>query len=421
MTRFVAAFVALVVAASLVGAALTKETSVFDLGFLFGPAIQDVAAGGGLRDGSRMPLVPWFLGAIARVSPSVALALALKNLLFGLPLAKIAWDLRARRDRASIAALVYVCTFPQLVRHTVVLAPEEAHLTPLLAYVFHEALQARPAQRARQAAGVALAAALAVLTKSTMLVLAPCIAILIAVRTRSARVLAIVGGGVIVAALLWSASNLARSGTFTPASSMDGYNFWKGNNARTLEHFPFRSLDALSDAAPSIEEGESEWSWSARCYREGLLFAREHPADEARILAWRLYQVFVAVTPEQPAAGDGERAWLRYVGVGHMLVFRLLLGGSIFWSVRALWRARRSRRARPSGATGPTTPSASRAEQTRTDAGLGLTYLLFAGAFVAPYLVAWGVERRLMPLVLPTVLFVLRALHSTDGPSPVGR
>lgn len=59
-----------------------------------------------------MPLIPWLPGGVAAASPSVALALVLKNLVFGIPLAKIVWDGVSHDDwrvrRATIVALAYV-------------------------------------------------------------------------------------------------------------------------------------------------------------------------------------------------------------------------------------------------------------------------------------------------------------------------
>lgn len=382
-TWFAVGFAAYVVVASVVVGALEPAADLASVGFLFGPAIERVAGGGALTDASRLPLVPMVLGAIARVSTSVVVATILKNVLFAGFVGRALWE--ARGARTWIVAVAFAATFPALVRHGFAIVPEEGYLVPLVAVIAAGVVGATPLTRARHVIPFACAAALALLAKSSAAPLAIAAGPLYAWRARSARVLGVFVAIVGAAAIAWGAQNLAVTGRFSIGSSMDGYNFWKGNNALTLAHFPERSLDVISDDAPRRGPDEGEWAWDRRCFDEGLRFDRAHPVDAMRIFAARVYQVFLAVTPETPADGRG-RGPARLVGVPHMIAFRVLLLGSIAWAVRTLlWRR------------------AAAVEERRR----ALAFLVVVAAFTAPFLVAWGVERRLVPLVLPTLLFVL--------------
>jgi hypothetical protein len=393
--RFLLGYALYVVCVS-VGVTLAGgERSVFDLGFLFGPAIQSVARGDGLADAARMPLVPLFVGGVAALTTSVLAATLAKNLLLSSALARALWDGRA--DRGWPIAIAYLATFPQLVRHGFALVPEEGWLVPLLGLVFHGLLRASRGARARAAIPFAFANALAFLAKSSVGLLCLAIPILFAWRARSVRVFALFAGVLAIAALAWGAQNLSSTGRFSVMTSIDGYNFWKGNNAHTLEHFPARSLDVLSDLAPVRADGETEWAWDRRCFEEGVRFDLEHPSAALRIAALRFYRVFLAVTPEAPADGEGRGA-LRFAGVPHMLVFRALLLGGIVLAVRSVARLRDRSAARERA----------------------LVFLVFSTLFVLPYLMAWSVERRLVPLVVPTVLFALSLFEDHFEPSSFG-
>jgi len=101
--------------------------------------------------------------------------------------------------------------------------------------------------------------------------------------------------------------------------------------------------------------------------------------------------VFLAVTGEESPSDFAGRGALKLVGVAYMVVFRLLLLLAVVHAVLALWRSMKA---------------AGLAGLDNGGAGLALGYLLFTAAFVAPYLAAWGTERRLMPLVIPTCLYL---------------
>ena len=380
---------AYIVAASIaVWAIPGPERTVFDLGFFFGAKIARLSQGLGLGDGTRMPFVPYFLWGVSSLGGGLLATTAVKNLLVQAPLAWVLVRMvRASRRQAAACALAgFVLTFPQLVRHAFSLVPEEGYLVSLLALLFFGLLRAGEEKGAGFVSGLALAGAAAFLVKSSMVLVVPVVALLLGWRARSRTVALVCAGAVAAAALGWGLVNLRNTGHFSVGTSLDGYNFWKGNNSHVLGVFPSRSLDAVGWAAPAQRPGESEWDWNARCYREGIRFNLDHPREAMKILLLRVYQVFLAVTAEDSPRWGAARAPLKVVGIAYMAVFRLLLAGGLVVAVRAVWRGRLA---------------AARGETFE----VSLAFLVFVAGFVFPYLVAWGVERRLMPLVVPVVLY----------------
>jgi hypothetical protein len=405
VVAFVAAYLAYVVGVSLAVGFATPERSVLDLGFDFGPAIARVVHGEGLADGTRLPLIPYFLGTISHASEGIVFASLAKNLVVQTFLGVVLWNLASapgsRIDKVLAAG--YLLTFPQLARHGFALVPEEGYLIALTGFVFAGLLRTRRGAPAPSMAPYALALGLMVMTKSGALLVSFALAALFVWRSRRLVIALTFGIALAIATLGVGANNARASGHFAVTSSLDGYNFWKGNNERTLEYFPSRSLDGLSDAAPAPRLGEDEWAWNRRCFEEGLRFNRDRPREALRIFGWRLYQVFFSISAEEPVVAS-RRTWLRTLGVPHMIVFRFLLWACICWAARTVWKHLRRRRHATSSASPPQLDVHESVEP-------ALAYLVFLGCFVAPYLVAWGVQRRLMPLVVPTVLYAITAIR----------
>jgi hypothetical protein len=89
-----------------------------------------------------------------------------------------------------------------------------------------------------------------------------------------------------------------------------------------------------------------------------------------------------------------------------MIIFRVAFLASIAHAKKASWRHGKNHDAVPTGSS-----------QFEVAAG----YLCFVAAFVAPYLAAWGTERRLMPLVLPTLFYLWYVAERDVDPNRVVR
>lgn len=384
---FVAAGLALTwVIEGLVGSSASLTT----LDFGYGEKIARVMAGEGLGDATRLPAIPYALGLFGRLLDDPLAATLAKNALLLVPLGWVlarVW-IDGPRDPFVIVGIAFLLSFPQLVRHTLTLVPEEGWVIPLVAFAFHAFLMADRSMSSARIAVSAAAIAVLVLVKSTMLLAAPVLAAMLAVKCgrRRASLLAI---GLVAAAILGLAAlHFVNSGRFTPTSSLSGYDFWKGNNIAALTHFPTRSLDAIGDLAPPWTDELGEWEWHRRCLEAGLDFWRERPADAIELTRRKLVQVFVRVTGEDSPSNFAGRDFLKAAGVLWMTGFRLAMWSAIGLALWTLVRAARDG-----------CPSR---EAVLDAAG----FLLLLAALSLPFVIAWGSERRLMPMVIPVFLYL---------------
>jgi hypothetical protein len=382
--------------------------SLTQLDFGYGDKVARVMAGEGLGDATRLPAIPYFLGAFGAIlDHSLAAALA-KNVFFLVPLAWVlarVW-LEGPRDLVVAGGIAFLMSFPQLVRHTLALVPEEGWVIPLVAFAFHAFLTAGRTTPVAGLAPAVLAISALVLIKSTMLLAAPVLVAMLAIKSRQ-RALAALAIGLLTATILGlSTLHLANAGRFTPTSSLSGYDLWKGNNPAALEHFPARSLDAISHLAPPWTEELDEWSWNRRCVEEALDFWRKHPADAIELTRRKFNQVFFRVSGEASPSDYTGRDLLKPVGIVWMVGFRIALWLAIAIAITTLIRPRRD-------------PDSSR------DAMIDAAgFLALVAALAAPFLLAWGTERRLMPMVIPVFLYlwsVWRRHRGTADQSKVDR
>jgi hypothetical protein len=392
--------------------------------FGFGPLVDGLLAGRGLcamtGDGPdplcshRAPLVPLFLAAVGSFANSTIAALLIKNALLAtlatLTLAPIVVSLldglpslspTQRRLLLALGVLTTVLS-AQVLLTSGEIAYEEGYTTWLVAIAFGVVLAPEDPPLATRAAAWVCVAALPVI-KSSMLPVALVLALQLSLRERRStstippprRALRSLAPIALLAVAIsaWTIRNGLVSGRFWPGTSWDGRNFWKGNNAFVAEYYPERSLDAVADEqslyAPRNVRGE--WARSDYARDQGLAFVRAHPwrtvldaGLKARVFALDLRE----------ARKTGERTSIEtakdVVQVPAMLATRVVWLAALVAAVAMV--ARR----------GPTR-------------GTAVRYLAFVGAFALPYVVGFACVRHFVPVVVPTWLFVLRALGTRPG------
>lgn len=370
-----------------------------ELQFWFGPEIERILQGQPLENANRMPLASYFLAALSTLWNEQLPALILKNLLVQTMLAFVLyqWWRRPAIHPHAMVLILYVLLFPQIVRHGFALVPEEGYLIAMLAFLFHGLLIAPQKRSLLAFLPYAVVCAAIYLTKESMLVLSPAICLLYFIRTKRFDVLTLFLTFVLSSMLWWGFTTLDSTDHFSLTTNNAGREIWKGNNPRTLEFLPHTTLDRLSGAAPRRKPGESQWEWSHRCRDEALSFIVSEPAAAGRILLLKLYQTFISVTAEESPSWSSSsfgylRPGLKSIGVVFMLIFRFLFFAALIYAAGVILRCPEN-------------------ENKRSAA---VCYLAFVAAFCLPFLVAWGTERRLIPIVIPTVLYVLFVLEC-DG------
>ena len=391
---------AYVIAASFGGWLVWRTTdlrpSVFATQYGFGPIVESllraheyvgpcpVANCDVVFHAHRMPLIPFFLAAIAFFNHSMLAAFVAKALVFS-AFTVAAWLIVRPlvQPRFFWAGVAFTVLFPQLVGRMFDVHTEEGYLIHLQALIA-ALLLALAARGSLPRAGwtALIAATVAVFfTKSGQIAYAAAVCLAIWLLSHDRRRTALAAAALVAAGLLWAGATASRTGRFTLGTSWDAWNFYKGNNERTLPLYPTFHVDLLDKQPLPCPAGVDEWAWSDQYRGAALNWIAAHPADAIRGLIRRLGVAFVDVRQNGVLSFDLVRFHgLRVIGIIFMALFRVL-----FWVIVAMWARR------------------------KTATRVGPAFLLPAIAFLLPYLAGFVYERHLMPLVVPTVFAALAA------------
>lgn len=384
--------------------------SIRDLGFGYGVLISALEDSGEYRvppgvhypgvafSAHRLPFIPYFLIALKDVAGDdlrwVALA---KCLLFGgLLVAAVALVLRtARAPLWAVLLLLGVgLTMPRWALNVFEVGLEEGYNITALTLLFALLWFDDSVGRARVAWLLTVGSLLVLLLflKSSMIYWCLAVPLLVGLRRRDWReavgLFLMVGAGLYALA----AFNARHSGRFTTGSSWEGWNLYKGNCVDTATTYPRYSLDILDYEGKVVADRplRDEWDHNAYFRQRALEFIRAHPGEffaNAVRKAWVFYG-------EVRATGLAQRGESRYARPEYllqmpwMLVFRVMLWAAIFLALQALWRTRR--------------------EYWRSEAFLvALAYLAFLALYSAFHVIGFAYERHVMPVVMPTALYLL--------------
>jgi hypothetical protein len=389
--------------------------SIFELQAMYGPLVKNLftlnlyASPDMLLTGHRMPFIPYFLTAIAKVRNDVFLAYAVKNLIFfSLTLAVLLfWKRHAPggNDRPGLLTMVALASFPQFIFWATSPDIDEGYLIHLIAalsvglFLFEKIVRAR---KWLIISSLGLLNAFLYLTKSSMLLLSIVICLLYWLKSSDLKVFGVFVGFILGAVTLWGWMNLQHSGTFAIGTSLDGWNLYKGNNEAALLLYPKYNLDIADDeglTAFKRPAGMNEWEFNRVARGKAIEYALEHPLDELRLMGRRFIVFFLEIRRNPLYRGETQfESPVYWLGTLYMLVFRLVFLGSLWMGARRLWSYLHKPRSR------------------------GMEYILstlcYAGiliAFALPYLVGFTSERHLMPLVIPTVIYWFSLRYDEGG------
>ena len=411
---------------------------IFNLGFSFDPYVRSILDGrgfvscdtGGCDVSSRMPALPYFMAAMAKVTTSLRVASILKALLLsGLLYLAIRGVERCLVIRKPIHAIAYtllglfVVMSPNLVKHAAAINYEEGFLIELVAINFLGVMMLLAPGPA--APGVArfvipvAAASVAYLFKSSqVLVWLATVGIVLGVAIRARRytlaslllVLALAGPAG------WLVHNYTSAGRLTVMSSYDGENMFRGSNAHTLDVYPHCSLDVLfvkdrvCEGQPVLTEMEigrpgfaTEWAWNDAYKARAMDWILQNPAAAAKTVAVKFAVFFgatglvpyVTTIPLPDGLAEAQRGIMeKLVGSVWVIPARLL---EIIVLLASLWLLVRGDR--PARAT-------------------ALAILMFVACYSAPYVFGFGHERHFAPMLMMCALsslFLLSAFIRTSA------
>jgi hypothetical protein len=387
-------------------------TPLSGAGFGYGPliealdrtgryAVADVHYPGIAFSAHRLPLVPGLLmGLRALVGDDLARIGLGKALLFNALLGAVAGIVAARARPLALrhlALLAVPLAMPFWNLTLFEVSVEEAYLIPLLGLlvaVLWFGLSPTEPRPVAVAAVVLLCASLPWI-KHSMLYWTLVTPVVLGFRTRSVK-LAVLGFAVVAASLLGLAAFTAHvSGRFTLQSSWEGWNLYKGNNPATKETYPYYSLDVL-DYTGKVQADRplrDEWDHNAYFRNQALTFIRAQPRESLENAARKAWVFFFEIRRTGRSLGQTDDAGpLRLLQSAALLVFRVLFWIAVALAVRATLRT--------------TAPWAERT--------VPASFLLLIALCAGFHVVGFAYERHVMPLVLPTVLFLV--WHGTRTP-----
>ncbi len=426
-TLLILAFVAGCLLHALICASLTYMVSydhleadggIFDLGFGFGPAAENLVTGsmygnyiepvapGVFFSAGRMPAIPFFLAAVAMINNSLLVALVIKTIvvcgLMYVALYQLWIGLHNVPRAVLLGATFFALTFPAIVQSQFSLYPEEPYLIGPVFFLFVNLIFLSPGNEAvARGRGalyirlvlVSIVNAALYLTKSSMLPLAVVSCILIAALTRKLKCLAVFTIPLVVSLCLWGGHNWDQSGVFSVSSSIDGYNLRKGNSQHTGSFYPQYDLytmikKEMFERAPRLD---NEWAVNEYYKREAIAFIKANPAEAAKLLLCKAHVFFVEIR-EVPLSLKkvGIRSKLEPMNRVYMVAFRILMAMSLVWALATIFL---------------------RVDDTSSERAVSrdaaITYLAVFMAYAGPFLAGFAYQRHVLPMILPTIALAL--------------
>ena len=384
------------------------------LGFGYGVLIEAIEKTGEYRvapgvhypdvsfSAHRLPFIPYFLLGMKRVLGDdlrrVALAKCLVfNALLGLAILRVLRT--AMAPLGSVLLLLgFALTMPRWVLNVFEVGLEEGYNITALALLFALLWFSTAAERARAgwALNLGLLLVLLLFLKNSMLYWCLAVPVLVWMRTRDLRAAAIPLGLVLAGLLGLAAFNRVHAGRFTVKSSWEGWNLTKANSADSLELYPPYSLDILDYEGKVVADRplKDEWDHNAYFTSRAVDFIRSHPAAFLELMvrkAWIFYGEVRASGLSRGESRYGKPVYL--LQIPWMILFRVMLWAAILLALQTAWR-----------------------ESWRTDAALtALTFLAFLVLYSGFHLVGFAYERHVMPVVMPTALYLLWRWSDSAG------
>lgn len=181
--------------------------------------------------------------------------------------------------------------------------------------------------------------------------------------------------------LCWANYQWNTSGRFTLGTSVDGFNFYKGNNEKFLERYPpppGTNLDSFDGELQGRWASRNEWEANDHFRNEALRYMARHPLSTLKAMALKFHCAMLSLTKYGSTASGGLRGVVEGVG---LLLFRILFIAALAASVSDLWHRRATR-------------------------GMSVCFLAIGAAVMLPYLLGFAYTRHASVLMLPHAFFV---------------
>jgi hypothetical protein len=245
--------------------------------------------------------------------------------------------------------------------------------------------------------GFCVSACLVFLAKSSFIILSWAFVLLYCVIHRRAILRAIVITGMVLCCLGWANFQNIHAGKFTLGTSLDGFNFYKGNNTKFLERYPPEpgiNLDIYDNELAAGRHFESEWDENSFYKDLAKQYIFENPIATFKAIAVKFNASLLSFQKYGSTASSGIRSIYETIGI---LLFRLVFVASLLVIMTAIF-VKRFRAIRP----------------------VSLMFLAIGASTVAPYLAGFAYTRHTSVLLFPCCLFLYATLPKLLQTKPAG-
>lgn len=362
----------------------------------------------------RMPMVPLFMAAVAKVSNSVVFYIAVRSALFMAVLCVAMWLILSQTRSWWLLGGVLIAVYVVDPANLLMLfgaVNEETFLVPQMALIGALLFARKDGDPAALSVPrlvcLAILVMLMPMTKSSAFLPAVAIAVMLALLARPGRLAPLLPlAGLVVVMLAWGQFTYRATGHFAfgnALSSLNGYNLHHGYTVHYGEVAPRYHLDLpVSRGQIKLEAPvRDEWELNKHFTDRALAFIHDHPWQSLQYLAIKAYAAILKVTPEyRPYAGeDGFFLPKHLIITSGLLLDRLIMWFSLAASVATCWTAMRR--------------TGWRSLLTDGQAFSATTMLVVSLAYLAPFIVAFSTFRHIVPLyyfqVAYLMIFALRS------------
>jgi hypothetical protein len=189
--------------------------------------------------------------------------------------------------------------------------------------------------------------------------------------------------------------NLKNSGRFTLKYSLEWFNIYKGNNELTSKFYPKYSIDVLDylDIYKIPESVKNEWEFNDFFKEKAQTYYKNNLDKIIEFLPTKILTIWLDVRPNSVIPGTEQSYFtpLKLLGVFYMVLFRIMQWFCLVYLFLQLFGKNR-----------------------KHFAALSLKYISLIGLVFIPYTIAFGFERHLLPVIIPTVLTLIQIIETRN-------
>ena len=375
------------------------NSSIFNLSFHYGELLKSLIENGKFEgyylvnsngvylsfSAHRLPLIPYFITGVSKLIQSTdnnSIAL-IKNIIWQIPLAYsfgLLWKYEKLDKRLKIVALAFIFICPQIIKNSFTLGMEEGYIISLVGCFFGILLFEDQNSKSKywKLIGILF---ICFWLKNTFMYIIPFLLVMVYFLTKKNKIVVIGFIAYLFCIFALMSFNKTNSGEFTLRYPFKYWNLYKGNNKATFDYYPKYSLDALDYNSPILQKGDVSNQWEFDDFYKKKY--NEFVSENLSTVIWMdTKKLFYVLFDFRNSGGFTEEiSFYHTIAVGFMFIFRIIQMIAIFLLLKLLFSKK----------------------QKTQDRLITFSALLFFAMYLAPYILGWGTERHISPLVLPVI------------------